>query len=258
MAVDEEFTARSAAEDSIPTGSGSAPAQGVDAGGRANPCGGASRAARASTVQPRKRRFRSKSVAPLSIRWEVQQAGLPAVERERMREVLGKKRRRDRPGTGQQSQTQQDNSTPQQQTAAAPAAAAREESQAPPKPKSHHKRGDALVAPLPLTWERVERRVNASSAVSCYGVRKRLPKSLVEAATKNTSGRGRKIELRETPRVKAFNDEFAKKFDYRRDIMTRHPTTGARGPCAPNARARLCLCCMKRFSASRMTWAWQY
>lgn len=171
----------------------------------------------------RKRKSRAKTVKPTAFTWEVQKAGLPAEERQRLREILGKKTA----SSSQQRQAQAGpaatNAVPQAATAAAAQGATAEQPTQPPK-RSHHRQQASFAAPLPLEWERLDKGKHMKGHL--YGVRKRLPKTVREAALKSIGGRARKIEFRETPKIKAINDDFARKFNEKREIMTKDAETG--------------------------------
>ena len=125
-----------------------------------------------------------------------------------MADVLGKKKRKPANAGQAQSDAGQPQSQPQPQP------------QPQPEPKrSHHRQTAQLRVPLPLTWERIEGR----GLKALRGIRMRPPKTVREAALKNVGFRGRKIEFRSTPKITAFNDAFAEKFDRRCEIKRKTP-----------------------------------
>ena len=86
-----------------------------------------------------------------------------------------------------------ENADGQTQQAPAPAPA--------PAPKrSHHRQTGQLRVPLPLTWERVNKPTGCAARLTrCeHGIRKRVPKSVREAASKNAGFRGELLRLRST------------------------------------------------------------
>ena len=177
-----------------------------------------------------KQRQRKAVPPPKKITWLIQKAGLPAEERERQKELFGGKRGRSAtPAAAQTSNAAQTDMA----GAARGGGAAAETGAHPPQPakRSHHKRPVAeLAVPLPLGWERVDKRLQRAVGTrtgSEFGIRKYLPKTIREAALKNTGGHSRKVEFRETPKVSAWNEFWQNKFCWpQREIFTKNPETG--------------------------------
>ena len=193
-----------------------------------------SRATAPAAVKPKKKR----AIKALAITWEVQRAGLPEEERAQLRALFGKKKRgRATDATAQPGARDADGAPRPAATDAQPEQPAQpaQPAQQPTQPKrSHHKKsGDALAIHLPLEWERVDKRLQRSDADGAlngpYGIRKRLPKTVRDAASKTVGGRGQKIEFRQTPKILAWNSYWSEKFSWwpKKEIITKDNDTGA-------------------------------
>ena len=203
--------------------------------------------AQASARAPRKGAVakKKKGSAQTVFTWKAQRGGLPMDVRKDLRDVLNGKKEKEQQKAAKQQEQQQARAAAaqaQQQGAAADGAGAAAAPQ-PPK-RSHHAMRTTLQSPLPPAWEQVCPHGNSASEHAVRGVRRRLPREVLDAATRRTEGRSQKIDVSLTPKFVAMNNHFANEFKRYREVKrkTQDKETGALGPLrgpsgAPRRRA---------------------